>query len=235
LTGYDPLVLYPFLVRAGYADHERVAAWLAQRVESLYRTARRGDFDLYLSAEEAADVPKAWRGKPIYKADYGFDPDPVYALPSCYDFYALAYCPPLPDRVGFEAQAEAIVDYLSDPRFQSTIGGYGWNRSKRTCYAGGRGYLACSEPGRLVLFLELGAKFASARNSEWFRQGLAVLESYRTAAHTYRFPADLLMEKPGYYLYGGFHMGLGESRRTPLGLELESTFRMLIIRRRLQR
>ncbi len=64
---------------------------------------------------------------------------------------------------------------------------------------------------------------------------MALLEGYRTAQGTYRFPSELLKERRNsHYLYAGSHLGLAEDRRGKQGLELESTFRMLLIRRRLR-
>jgi GNAT superfamily N-acetyltransferase len=230
LQAWDPLVLLPFLLRAGYTHHPRVRAWLAARVETLVETAQRGSFDFYLDPEEASSVPKAWRGKPIYRDEFGHAGG--YALPTCYDFYALAYCPLGAGIHDFASKAETIVAFLSDPRFQSTVGGYGWDKARRRCYAAGRVFLACVMPARLVLFLELGARFTSARRSAWFQEGLSLLETYRTPRGTYCFPSSLLAEKAGYQMYAGAHMGLGENRRLPLALELESTFHRLYIQKR---
>ena len=55
-------------------------------------------------------------------------------------------------------------------------------------------------------------------------------KAFRTPQGTYRFPGGYLRESEGYYV-SGYGMGLGENRRKPLGLEIESTFRMLKIRR----
>jgi hypothetical protein len=230
LGPWDPLILYPFLLRAGYADLPQVAAWFNNRVEILLQTAQRGSFDFYLGAEEAADVPKAWHGKPVYRDEFGHLAG--YALPTCYDFYALAYSPPLPGIRDLETKREAIVAFLSDPRFQATPGGYGWDRPRRRCYAAGRVFLACVE-NRLALFLEWGARFLAARQSDWFQQGLNTLEGFRTPQGIYRFPPHLMVEKSGYYIYAAAHMGLGEPRRATLSLELESTFRMLTIQKRI--
>jgi hypothetical protein len=232
LQTWDPFVLLPFLVRAGFSDHPRVKELFTSRIEKLRRTVQRGNFDFYLSSEEASRVPKAWLGKPIYRDEFGHQEG--YPLPTCYDLYTLAYCP---SRLGigdFPTIAESIVEFLSDPRFQSTVGGYGWDKARRRCYAAGRVFLACVTPARLVLFLEFGARFNSARQSTWFQKGLSSLEKYRTPRGTYSFPSNLLMEKTGYQMYGGFHMGLGENRRSPLALELESTFHMLHIHKRMQ-
>jgi len=232
LKEYEPLILLPFLIRAGYAEHPLVTDWLSDRLDRLYRTAQSDCFDFYLTAEEAAGVPKSWQGKPIYRDEYGSQAG--YPLPTCYDFMALASCPSMLGISDFAEKSEAIVAFLSDPRFQTTVGGYGWDKEKNRCYAAGRVFLACVEPARLVLFLEWGAKFKAARMSNWFHQGLATLHTYITRKGTFRFPSHLLAEKTGYYIYSGSHMGLGEDRRSPLGMELASTFRMLSIQEFMQ-
>jgi len=228
----DALVLTPFLARTGYGRHPVVAEWFGKRLEALHRTARRGEFDFYLPEAEMAAIPKAWRGKRIYRAE--FNPVGVdFPLPTCFDFYALAHWPAGDSAT--RTMIEEVVRFISAPAFQSTAGAYIWNPDRRQCYAAGRTFLACVAPERLVMFMELGARFVSARAAPWFQDGLARLESYRTPQGRYRFPVDLLKETAdSYYLYAGAHMGLGEPRRRPQALEIESTFRLLRIKRLMQ-
>lgn len=227
LQMWDHFVLLPYLLRAGYADHPKIIEWLKRRIDTLYNTAQLGNFDFYLNPAETKNLPKAWQGKPIYRDEFGHRAG--YALPTCYDFYALANCSDVPGIVDYPSKRETIVAFLSDPRFQTTIGGYGWDRNKKRCYAAGRVFLACVEPARLVLFLKLGAGFHAARKSQWFQQGIAILESYRTSRGAFCFPSSMLIERTGNHMYGGSHMGLGENRRSSQALELESTFHMLTI------
>jgi hypothetical protein len=227
---WDPFVLLPFLIRAGFYDNPRVFEWLKNRIELLFQTVQRGSFDFYLSPSEAYSVPKAWKGKPIYRDEFGHESG--YSLPTCYDFYALSYCPSTLNIDNLYEKREAIIAFLSDERFQSTADGYGWDKIKKRCYSAGRVFLACVMPARLVLFLELGLKFSASRHSDWFRKGLSTLQSYQTGQGTYHFPSDLLIERTGNHIYGGSHMGLGENRRSRLAIELESTFHMVYIHSR---
>ena len=227
---YEPLVLLPFLIRGGYCGQGEVETLFMSRLEALHRTARRGDYDVHLPESDLQGLPKAWRGKPIYRPEFG---DGAYPLPSCYDFYALAYAPK--DDLESHAMMDAVAAYLSDPRFQSISGGYSWDRDKGRCYAAGRTYLACANPEREVLFLELGARFEACRESDWFLGGMNRLESCRTERGAFRFPPEMLKEKRNsYHLYGGAHMGLGENRRAGQWCEIESTFRMLRLKRLLR-
>jgi len=125
-----------------------------------------------------------------------------------------------------------VVAYVSDAAFQSTPGGYLWDRDRNPCHAAARVCLACLTPERLVLFAELFARFRVATESRWFRDALSVLERHRTCRDTYIFPADYLKEKRNsYYIYAGAHMGLGENRKKRCWTEVESTFHMLNIKR----
>jgi hypothetical protein len=255
----EALILVPFLVRAGYADEPRVARWMERRIQVLYELAHARDYDLYMNETERKVLPPSQQtlhGAPkLFYRPHFSDHWAYLGLPTCYDLYALAYYPK--EDPATRHKIETIVEYLLDPAFQDTPGGYIWNAQRRQAYAAGRVFLACLprleglidgsrsdeknvyqvrqespqyEQHKLVLFLEMLARFECARISAWFRNGLAHLETFRTPADTYRFPRAYLAESSGYYLYAGLHMGLGESPRDARALERESTFRMTRIR-----
>jgi hypothetical protein len=225
------LYLVPFLIRGGYWREAAVNEWFMRRLQALHRTAKRREFKVHLDDNETEGVPKAWIGKPVYKPEFSRTGDeyPEYPLPTCWDFYAMAHFPKSDRKV--RRTLEEIADYVSDPRFQAIPGGYAWDRSRRRCHAAGRVCLACFNPERRVLFLELASNFEASRKAGWFQEGIGELERFRTPSGTYRFPSEYLKERPnGYYLYAGAHMGLGENRRSKRALEIESTFRMLRIK-----
>ena len=87
------------------------------------------------------------------------------------------------------------------------------------------------EQRKIVQRLELLAHFPAARTSGWVQEGMRLLETYRTARGTYCFPSAFLAEKKAGYYVGGVYMGLEDSRRTTRTLELESTFRMLLLKK----
>jgi hypothetical protein len=227
LGRWDALVLMPFLLRAGYGEEPPVRDWFVERVEKLHATACLSSYDFFLGEDETARVPKAWREKPIYRDEFGHAAG--YALPTCYDLYALAYVREFPAITDYPEKRERIAAFLGDTRFQSIRDGYGWDKENRRCYSAGRVFLACATRERLVLFADLGSRIKAARESAWFREAVEELEKYRSAEGRYLFPASLLKEREGYHLYAGCHMGLGEERRRGLGLELESTFWMMRI------
>jgi len=228
----EALIIVPFLVRAGYASEPRVASWMAQRIELLYKQACLGDYNFYMDETERDCLPPAQKiihesPKLFYQQRFNNHWE-VLGLPTCYDLYAMAYLPK--EDLLTRQKVEAIVAYLLNPAFQDTPGGYIWNSNLRRPYAAGRVFLACLpqkyEREKLVLFLEMMAQFECGKSSDWFRQGMAQLETFRTERGTYRFPREYLSEKSSYYLYAGMHMSLGEFPRNDRSLELESTFRM---------
>ncbi len=155
----DALFLAPFLIRGGYWRQEPVATWFRQRLQRLHDFAIQGNYDVFLSAEDAAHVPTAWRGKPIYRPEL---PLPAHEghllLPTCYDWYAMAYFPR--DDPAIRRMIDTVAAYACDPRFQAISHGYGWDKARRRCWAGGSEFLACATPERIVLFVECAAGMA---------------------------------------------------------------------------
>jgi len=252
-TDYDYYILLPFLVRLGYGGHPVVRSWFERRLGELLRTANLGRYAIYMDEVDKARVPASLREKRLYRPEFS----QTYPLPSCYDFYTLAYSYDVYTRD--RAKMDVVVDYLMDARFQKTPGGYLWDAEKRRHYAAGRGYLATlpltvpvpeweavpetaasgksgvvyPDGSRLMLFMEAGSRLPGVRQSSWFRNHLDHLLSYHTDAGRFRLPREYLQEKTGYYLYSGSHMGLAESRRSRMWLEVESTFRLVRLRAQL--
>lgn len=222
------LMAGPFLIAAGFGSDPKVRSYFRRRLHILRDKAVSGVYDIYMPVEDKGNIPSAWRNNPVYKPE--FYAGRVVRLPMCYDLYALSHWPA--SNVTERAPIDDVINYLSAPLFQDTQGGFLWDKAKKTCYAAGRVVLACLTEERKILFLELTAKFEQCREKQWFRDALAELERHRTWSGTYCFPPEYLAEnKNKSYLYRGGHMGLGEDRRYRKWREIESTFRMLNIKR----
>ena len=138
-------------------------------------------------------------------------------------------------------QLDDILSYVTDERYRALPPGYGYiwsDANRRTCYACGWNLdlPGLDNPGPygqriIVQRMELLAHFPRARQSGWFQRGLQLLEGFRTEKGTYCFPSSYLLEKRDGYYVGGGYMGLEDRRRTKQALELESTFRMLLIKK----
>jgi hypothetical protein len=233
---YESNIVTPFLVAAGYQDHQKVSARFAALLDGMHRTALRRSYDFYLADRDRIDVPSAWRDKTVYKLEHSSQ-EPMtseslapFPVPSFYDLIALSYW--TPRSVTQKQMIQSVVEFVCDRRFQESPGGYLWSKTQRRCWAAGRCCLAVLTPERRLLALELFARFPVARQQPWFAVELAALEVFRTASGTYCFPADYLKEtRDGYYVYNGNHMGLGQDRRNRNWREIESTFRMHNLKR----
>jgi hypothetical protein len=222
-----------YFIRGGF-NYDEIRRFVDWRLESLSRLAAEGNYDIHLGESELTGLPKQWKGKPILRPEMvptGW-PKP---LPLIHDLVAFAY---LQQN---RRQLDEIVTYVTDERYWAFPPGYGyiWPADHRqTCYACGWNLdlpdLASPDSyqqRKVVQRLELLAHFPAARDSTWFRKGKELLETFRTGQGTYCFPAAYLVEaKAGYYV-GGEYMGLEDARRNARVLEVESTLRMLLLKK----
>lgn len=164
-----------------------------------------------------------------------------YHLPLIHDLYILAYFPETLLNQETAGTIDDILTYILDPRFRAVPFGYGyaWIKEQHTCYHWGwsphlpgfHGFETIQKfwTGMLIQRMELLGRFPQARSSSWFQEGLRHLERFRTDQGRLSLPSGYLRELPSGYFVTGAYMGLGENRRRPIGLELESTFRMVKI------
>lgn len=232
-------VLASYFMWGGYA-YEEIVQFVQQRVASISRLAAKKTYDIHLPEAQLTGLPKQWVGKPIINPDM----DPMIGttpLPLIHDLRAFAYMPTESLSDVMRQQLDDIVTYVTDERYRALPPGYGYvcpGDNRRMCYACGWNLdlpdldsAKSYEQRKIVQRLELLAHFPAARTSNWFQEGMRLLETYRTARGTYCFPSTFLMEaKAGYYV-GGVYMGLEDNRRTTKTLELESTFRMLLLKK----
>ncbi|MFC1601119.1 hypothetical protein ACFL34_02075 [Candidatus Sumerlaeota bacterium] len=229
------------LARAGYASDEPLRRFLLERLDAVCRTTRKAGYDIYLDPDTFGDMPKAWRVKNRPLVNPEFIPDGEFGLPYIHDLYALSAFPADLKTAAVSRKINELVRYVLAPEFQALPSEYGLLRAgKGRYYAIGWG---CNLPGydgsdlhpraakMFVQRVELMAHFAVARKHAWFRGALKHLEGFRAETGTYLFPRAYLHEARDSYWVSGAHMGLEEDRRRPRALELESTFRMLRIKR----
>jgi hypothetical protein len=226
-----------FFAHAGYED-DAIKAFLCMRLDTLYGFARLGDYDLYDDPKKYKGIPTAFRSKPVIKPElYGGG---NYKYPLIYDMYGLAAMVGIPAA---NDKVDPVINYIMTPEYhQTVVDGYGivispggsyYNMGWDVKLPGFFGFTGEEEKnGPLLLHrLDLMAHFPSAVKHEWFKNALNYLERFRTERGTYLFPRHYLRESTGYFV-SGMHMSLGENRRAKIALELESTFRMILIKKR---
>jgi hypothetical protein len=223
------------LTWAGFHD-EALLEWLRARLGVLYETAQAGSYDIYIDQDRYGDFPAAFRKRPLVAPRY------YGRLVGIWDVYALAHWPMALASSEAQDQIDAVIAYILHPGYQALDEGYGVMRARRRRYYaigwsvhlpgyGGTEFRRAMHAAMFVQRVELMAHFAVARQSPWFRQSLAHLESYCTDRGTYRFPSAYLREQTDGYYVTGAYMRLEADRRRRVALELDSTFRMLKIKR----
>lgn len=229
------------LARAGVND-PLLIAFMHDRLGALDETARKASHDIYVKGISFPDMPAAYRDRyPVVKEE--FAPNGELSVPNIHDVYMLSAMQDAgPDAVT-AAAIERVVSYVLHPDYQALDPAFGYVREmhegKAHYYVLGwaamlPGYNSPLKKGRppmLLQRLELMCRFPVACRHEWVLRSLDYLDQYKTPAGTWIFPREYLTEKPVGYWVAGAHMGLEDDRRSQKSIELESTFRMLHIKK----
>lgn len=224
-------VVASFLAMAGYRD-DAVIRVLQERLSITHRFCSQERYDIYVSKDGFRSVPKTWADVPL--VDPALYPGENWCLPWIYDFSGyVALMDSLPDDTLISGMVDTVIGYVFRPEYQSLRDGYGIVTDGKGRFWGMGWSVHLPEfsgaplekatsglLGRLVAM----APYGVARNRAWFRDGIARLASFRTPKGTFLFPRELLPEKKNTYWIGGTHCGLGENRRAPKWIELESTY-----------
>lgn len=228
-----------FLACAGYED-DAIDSFLRIRLDTLYGFASLGSYDLYDDPDKFRGIPTAFKSKPIIKPElYGGG---NYKYPLIYDMFGLAYMVEKGDTAE-SGKIDTVIQYIMAPEYHQTVAdGYGIVVSPDHKYYGMGwdvklpGFLGLTDEtdkqGPVLLHrLSLMSQFPYAVKHQWFTNTLCHLEKFKTEKGTYLFPRHYLREGTGYWV-SGMHMSLGENRRAKIALELESTFRMMLLKKR---
>jgi len=151
----------------------------------------------------------------------------VYDIFIFYHFY---------DKVhnNLNEKIDAIIEYISDNRYQTFDYGYGLiNEQKNKFHFIGwsahlpffnenlsTNYFEKSLIYKMVLF----SKFKNSNIQNWINEMLKKLDKFKIDGFQYCFPTELLPEIKNSYLMNGRHMGLGEKRNKKVGKIIESTY-----------
>jgi len=225
--GYDKLVAYPFLLRAGF-PFDGLLNFAIERINTIYDFTRHGDYDIYDDVTDYPRVPKPFRNRPIIKP--AIASGEAIRLPLIYDMVMLAA---VYERIPAEIQVKIdnIVDYVISNDYDTVKTGYGI-----LCAAPNRYYAMgwdCLKPfnsnryyanqnfQRLLLY----AQFPTAIKTKWFTHAVDYMAQFRTSTGTYIFPTSFLGESSGNWVLGTRN-SLAENRRKKNWVEIESTFYM---------
>lgn len=242
----DNLIVYPHFISIMYTEDIGISAYAQKRLDTLYDYAKKS-YNSFSSSDDATDlllskkekkelhISSHWKDKHVLK------PEITLLLPNCYDFYLFAY------MSGHEKKRNTILKFVNTPKFQRLCElreferAYGWDSQKNFCWStwempyfhGYNGFdTGKFSPNKFMLYLDLTSQYPIAREIEWYKRGIEHLECFKTKDGHYKFPSKYLLERAnGYYLYTGARLRLGEVGKA--ALEIESTFRMELMKKRL--
>lgn len=218
---FTQIIVYPFLVRAGYLCNKNVFDYYKKRIQRIGNTIEKYSYNF-------RDTEKISNSK--YCNEFRFINDWIYEpLPTIYDLYACAYS--IDSTIEFKDAIERIVKYVLHSRFQEIPDkAYVYDKSKKRYYAAGSIYHACFREERELLEILLFSHFQSIQYYEPIMNKIRALLNTKDKKGFYCFKQSLLKEhKNAYQIYSGAHMGLGEDKKKKGYLTIESTFTMLKI------
>ncbi len=214
------IVIYPFLIRAGYHTDRNISIYFNRRLELIERTIEKYGYNLF----EQTQIKKKKTGN-----EFVFKFKASEAMPSIYDLYALAFYPKNSESVS--KRIEKIIKYILDKRFQMIPdNAYVLDEVTKRYYTLGSVYHACFLSYRRLLNIYLLSFFRAGIESNMFKTELKALLDTRLPDGFYEFNRNMLIEKKNmYYIYHGSHMGLGEPSKNKNSRKIESTFWILKI------
>lgn len=234
---YDyQLIIASSLALAGYIEHKTVEQVLRFRLDAIYKVIKDGNFDIYEEPGMFSIHPKEWVDH-LLKWDIYSDGN--IKLPFIHDICGFIY---LRKHANIETKCKigTIIQWILAAECQHFLYNYGYIRCPdgRGKSVGHKvnlpGYFGHDDPDfdprALVLRCWQMAHFPESRQHPWFQKSMQFLESFITPDGTYKFPKVFLSETRarGYWIHGR-RMGLGENRRNPQWIEIESTFWMFVI------
>lgn len=232
---FGDIIIVPFLYKAGYRE-DWIVNHMQKRVELLSSFAIKKDYNIFDESKDYKGIPVAYRNRKVISPELYAEGE--FRIPLIYDLFGLAEMMTECD-VETKEKIESVITYIFDPRYNEFDKGYG------ILYNGKNHYYAMGWDARLpqdeedtissntLQKLELMAHFKTTVNHEWFQRNMAKIEAYKTERETYLLPKEALKERIGCWVLG-HHMSLGENRRKKIWRELESTFRVLKIRKIVQ-
>ena len=223
------IVIVPFLLRAGMRE-----SWMMKfffdRVELIHSFVKKKQYDIYREELIHKNIPDSFKNRPIIREELYVDGR--ISFPLEYDIYA---CAALYNEVEKDVRKQIgeIIEYIMDERFLLIEDGYGILHKNNNYWAMGwdpkpTDLNKCHKYNPLLLKANLLATFPHVITSKWFAGVMETLQQYVDENGLYHFPKEFLTEKDSCWMLG-CHMGLGESRRKKNALELEGTFRAIML------
>lgn len=223
------IVIVPFLMRAGMRE-----SWMMKfffdRVELIHSFVKKKQYNFYKEQSTHKNIPDSFKNRPIIREELYVDGK--ISFPLEYDIYAFAA---VYQEVGTNVrrQIDDIIEYIMDERFLLIEDGYGILCKDSNYWAMGwdpkpTDLSKYHKYNPLLLKADLLATFPQVITSKWFASIMESLQQYADKNGMYHFPKEFLTEKDSCWILG-CHMGIGENRRKKKSLDLEGTFRAIML------
>ncbi|MHA2222408.1 MAG: hypothetical protein ACXAAO_10180, partial [Candidatus Thorarchaeota archaeon] len=234
---FEKTLIASLLARAGYEMVEVVEKQMLSRLETLHKFSSDPDFSrIFVEKPDTkwmSETDHALVNPKLY-------PNQEFMLPWIHDVLAFSKIGSLMDQPEKRRRVESVMEMILTSEYQALPWSYGLAKYGNKYYAIGwavhlPGYNNKPE-GRLfaemLQLLDALAPFKSIQSSSWFNDSLNYLEEFRTDNDTYSFPRGWLSEKKTGYWVGGVRMAYDSRPGRNNAIEVESTFRTLMIKKR---
>jgi hypothetical protein len=227
------------LARAGYQTVEAVQKQVLSRLDTIHKFAENLDLSqIFVDKSEFSGIPKGLASHDL--VDPQLYPGQRFALPWIHDLHAFGHLNTILENSSYREKAEQILEMVLTPDYQRIPSSYGIARYGNRYYVLGwaahlPGYSDAPEErlfAEMLLILETLAPFTCIRKSKWFRESIQYLDEFRTEEGTYSFPRTWLPERKKGYWIGGEYMAFDERKGRSNAIEVESTYRVLSIKKR---
>ncbi|MHA2359652.1 MAG: hypothetical protein ACXAB5_05230 [Candidatus Thorarchaeota archaeon] len=234
---FKKTLIASLLARAGYDMVETVEKQMVSRLRTLFKFIAAPDFSRIFvekpDTKRMSETDHELVNPELY-------PNQQFLLPWVHDVLAFSKIGGIMNQPERREMAENVMEMILSPEYQALPWSYGLARYGDRYYAIGwavhlPGYDSIPE-GRLfaemLLLLEALAPFKTIQRSSWFKESMKYLEEYRTDDETYSFPKSWLPENKTGYWVGGYRMAYDSRTGLKKAIEIESTFRVLMIKKR---
>ncbi len=234
---FKKTLIASLLARAGYDMVDVVEKQMVRRLRMLYEFSASPDFSqIYVEKPDTkrlSETDHELVNPELY-------PNQQFMLPWVHDALAFSKIGSIINQPENQEMMESVIEMILSPEYQALPWSYGLAKYGDRYYVIGwavhlPGY--DSRPrGRLfaemLLMLEALAPFKSVQNSVWFWDSMKYLEEFRTDTDTYSFPKAWLPDKKTGYWVSGLRMAYDSRTGRKKAIEIESTFRVLMIKKR---
>jgi hypothetical protein len=232
-------VIASVFARAGYQTVEAVNKHVLSRLKAVYQFAKNPDFSqIYVDKSKHVNIPSGLKNHGL--VDPQLYPNQQFVLPWIHDLYAFSHLKVVLENDQYRNHVEEILKMVLAPEYQNLPSSYGLARYGTGYYVLGwpahlPGYSQSPQGrqfGEMLLLLEALAPFRIIKESQWFQNSMKQIEEFRTEEGTYSFPGEWLPERGKGYWIGGEYMAFDARHDRANAIEVESTFRVLSIRKR---